>query len=118
MMNGEDQFLQHDLVSRMVKTLLLQPAFMPRPPCRLAGINPSIPQHQRGYRLPLSAKILHGHITSSHQIPQSFVRLAGHPNVGEFSGPEQSRERDGIPPVGLDPLARLARNQGWRNDTA
>jgi hypothetical protein len=117
-MNGEDQFLQHDLVSRVVKTLLLQPAFMPRPPCRLAGINPSMPQHQRGYRLPLAAEILHGHITSSHQIPQSFVRLIGNPHVGEFSGPEQSGERDGIPPVGLDPVARFAGDQRWRNDNA
>ncbi len=38
-----------------------------------------------------------------------------HPNPGQLARPIQPRQRDRVPPVGLDMLARPLRDQGRRN---
>ena len=54
--------------------------------------------------------------TGMDQITDGLVRRIGNPDGGQFTGSVQLGEVDRIPPIGLDPVAGLARDQRWSND--
>ena len=55
---------------------------------------------------------------SPDQIADSLVDHVRHPDPGQLARPMQPRQRDRVPPVGLDPLARPLRDQRRRNHHA
>jgi hypothetical protein len=57
-------------------------------------------------------------LAASHEIPHRFLRFVGHVNRRQFSGAKQPDELDGVPAIGLDPLARPARCQRGGDDLA
>jgi hypothetical protein len=66
--------------------------------------------------LPLAAQVVHGRLAGPYQVAHGFVRFVGHPDGGQFAGPEQASELLGITPISLDPVARLARDQRGCDD--
>ena len=56
--------------------------------------------------------------TRAHEIADRLMSLIRNPHSGQFSGAMQLGEVDRIPPVGLDPISRLARDQRRSNDNA
>ena len=53
-----------------------------------------------------------------HVMADRLMSLIGNPHSGQLSGAMQLGEVDRIPPVGLDPISRLARDQRRSNDDA
>ena len=53
-----------------------------------------------------------------YEIADRLVGLIRNPDRGQFTGSVQLDKVDRIPPVGLDPLVWLARDQRWRDDGA
>ena len=58
----------------------------------------------------------HRRLTRTNDIADRFVGLIRHPDRGQFTGAVQLGKVDRVPPVGLDPLAWLSRDQRWRDD--
>ena len=62
---------------------------------------------------------VHGCIhTRTNQIAKSFVRTIRHPHSRQVAGSVQDRQLLRVPPVGLDPLTWLARNERGRRHRA
>ena len=60
----------------------------------------------------------HGGGSGSDQVAHRLVRRVRHPNRGELARAVQLRQAQRITPVGLHPVARLARDQGRRHHHA
>ena len=60
----------------------------------------------------------HRSLTGSDEITDRLMGLIRHPDRGQFTGAVQLGKVDRVPPVGLDPLAWLSRDQRWRDDGA
>ena len=59
-----------------------------------------------------------GRKTCAYEIADRLVSWIRNPDSGQFSGAMQLGEVDRIPPVGLDPISRLARDQRRSHDDA
>ena len=59
-----------------------------------------------------------GRKTRAYEIADRLMSLIRNPHSGQFSGAMQLGEVDRIPPVGLDPISRLARDQRRNHDDA
>ena len=68
--------------------------------------------------LAFAAQVVGCGFPSPDQIADSLVDHVRHPHSGQFARPMQPRQRDRVPPVRLDPLARPLRDQGRRNNHA
>src|SRR3954454_9653464 len=68
--------------------------------------------------LALLAQVLHSRFPSPHQIANGFVSRVGKPNGRQLGGTMQSGQRERIPTVGLDALARPFRDQRGSEDVA
>jgi len=79
---------------------------------------PAVAQQEAGQLLSRLAQGAHRRLACSDEITDRLMRLIRHPDRGQFTGAVQLRKVDRIPPVGLDPLARLSRDQRWRDDGA
>ena len=64
------------------------------------------------------AQTADGRKTRAYKIADRLMSLIRNPHSGQFPGAMQLGEVDRIPPVGLDPISRLARNQRRSNDDA
>jgi hypothetical protein len=62
--------------------------------------------------------LTHRRLTCTNEITDRFMGLIRIPNRGQFTGAVQLGEVDRIPPIGLDPLAWLSRDQRWCDDGA
>ena len=60
----------------------------------------------------------HGRGSGADQVAHRLVRRIRHPHRRELAGPVQLRQAQRITPVGLHPVARLARDQGRRHHHA
>ena len=56
--------------------------------------------------------------TCAYEIADRLMSLIRNPDSGQFTGAMQLGEVDRIPPVGLDPISRLARDQRRSHDNA
>jgi hypothetical protein len=54
----------------------------------------------------------------TRQVPHRLLFRSGNPHGSEFSGPMKPGQCLGVPPVGLDPVARLLGDQGGRHNAA
>ena len=56
--------------------------------------------------------------TCAHEIADCLMTRIRNPDRGQLTRPMQLGEIDRVPPVGLDPISRLARDQRRSNDDA
>ena len=77
-----------------------------------------MPQQEALQVLARLAEHPHGRGSRPDQVAHRLVRRVRHPNRGELAGPVQLRQAQRITPVGLHPVARLARDQGRRHHHA
>src|SRR5450755_117979 len=64
------------------------------------------------------AQIADRHKTCAYEIADCLMSLIGNPDSGQFPSAMQLGQVERIPPVGLDPISRLARNQRRSHDDA
>ncbi len=101
-----DPFLKDDLLRGMVELLTGEPAPMRQRPVAAAAVNPAVPQQERKKLLALSPKIVRRRLAGAHKIPDRLMSRVGRPHPRQLAGPMQTRQRNRIPTVRLDPLAR------------
>src|SRR4051812_13471271 len=95
-----------------------QPPGMNLGPGPEAGVDPPVTEQKRLQMLALLAQVLHGRFPSPHQIANGFVSRVGNPNGRQLAGAMQSGQRERIPTIGLDALARPFRDQRGSDDGA
>jgi hypothetical protein len=113
-----DIVLQHDLLGWMLEAQCGQPTPIGHGPRRAAGIDPTVPQQEALQVLACFAEHPHGGGPRPDQIAHRFVRRVRHPYGGQLARPMQLRQAQRITPIGLHPVARLARDQGRRHHHA
>jgi hypothetical protein len=74
-------------MSGMLETLLLQPTQVSHRPGRLAGIEPTVLQHEGADLLPMHALRLNGGGTGAHEISHRLMTLVRHPYRRQLSCP-------------------------------
>jgi uncharacterized protein YcbK (DUF882 family) len=78
----------------------------------------AVPQQKRQQLLALAAQVLGGRLARANQIAHRLVKGIRHPHCGQLAGAQQPGQGHRIAPIGLDPLARLLRDQRRRHDRA
>jgi hypothetical protein len=109
--NRVQHLLKGQALCRMREVLPVQPAQVAAFPAGFPLVETPVPKQERGDVLAFAPIIRDRHRARPHQIPHRLVRLVRHPNLRQFPRSEQPRQRLRIPPVGLDPIARPARDQ-------
>ena len=79
---------------------------------------PAVAQQEARQLLSRLAQAAHRRLTCTNEITDRFMGLIRNPDRSQFTGAVQLGKIDRIPPVGLDPLAWLSRDQRWRDDGA
>jgi hypothetical protein len=102
----------------MLELLLLEPAAVPRTPGLLPREPSSVLEHEGADLLLVHPEDLDRGRPSADQVADRFVALVRHPDRGQLASAEQPGQRDRVAPVGLDPIARLPRDQRRRDDRA
>ena len=93
-----------------------QPAAMQLGPGRPA-IVASLAQQKSGKLLARPAQAMHRIEPGAHQIAHRLVPGIGNPHRRQLARPVQPGQAGGIPPVGLDPVARsLGDQRGGHHD--
>jgi hypothetical protein len=113
-----DPLLKDDLLRRMLELLAGQPPPMRQRPMAASTVNPVVPQQEGQQLLALAAKVVSRSLPGADKIAHRLVSRLGRPDACQFARPVQSRQRNRIPPVRLDPLARPFRDQGRRDHHA
>ena len=78
----------------------------------------AVPQQEAGQLLTRLTQRAHRRQTRAHEIADRLMGLIRNPDRGQFAGAVQPRKIYRIPPVGLDPVTGLARDQRRSNDNA
>jgi hypothetical protein len=104
-------FLQDQVLGRMLKGQLCQPARVHQGPRSAAGIDPPVAQEKGLQMLALLAQVRHCRLARPHQLAHGLMPLIRHPDGGQLAGPVQPGQGQGIPAVGLDTLARALGDQ-------
>ena len=102
---------------RLVEPEACQPAPVQLRPGRPVVVA-AVAQQEARQLLSRLAQGAHRRLTCSDEITDRFVGLIRNPDRGQFTGAVQLGKIDRIPPVGLDPLTWLSRDQRWRDDGA
>jgi hypothetical protein len=113
-----ERVLEHDLLGRMREALARQPAPVRQGPMLAAIEDAAVPQQKRQQLLALAAKVLSSRLARPNQIAHRLVNGIRHPHCGQLAGAQQPGQGHRIAPIGLDPLARLLRDQRRRHDRA
>jgi hypothetical protein len=109
--NSINEFLQSDLVRRMIEVLLLKPAEVAHAPRNLARINPPMLQHETTDLLAVHALSFDCRSARANQIAHRFMALVWDPYWRKFSRAKQLCQTHRVSPVGLYPVARLSGDQ-------
>ena len=117
-LDGVDIVLQHDLLGWMREAQRRQPPSIGQGPGGPAGIDPAMPQQEALQMLARLAEHPHGRGSGTDEVAHRLMRRVRHPHRGELAGPVQLRQAQRVTPVGLHPVARLARDQGRRHHHA
>ncbi len=112
-----DAVFQHDMMHGLFELQPGQPAPVHQRPGR-AVVVMAVAQQEAGQLLASLTQRAHRRQTRTHEIADRLMGLIRNPDRGQFTGPMQLGEIDRIPPVGLDPLTGLARDQRRSNDDA
>ena len=89
----------------MVEGLPGQPAPVRQRPMAAPVVDPAMTQEKREQLLPFAAHVVRSGFPGPDQIADGLMDEVWNPDPGQLSRPVQPRQRDGIPPVRLDPLA-------------
>jgi hypothetical protein len=81
-------------------------------------VDPAVPQQEGEQLLALAAQVVGCRLPGPDQVADGLMNGVRHPYPGQLARPMQPRQRDGVPPVRLDPLARPLRDQGRRDHRA
>ena len=81
-------------------------------PMAAAAVNPAVTQQEGKQLLAFAAKVVRRRLARPDKIAHRLMSRVRRPDAGQFAGPVQSRQRDRVAPVRLDPLARPLRDQG------
>jgi hypothetical protein len=114
---GGDAILQHDVMHGLLEAQPGEPAPVHQRPGRAVVVMAVAQQEARQLLASLTQRA-HRRQTRTHQIADRLMCRVRHPDRGQFTGPMQLGEVDRIPPVGLDPLTGLARDQRRSDDHA
>ena len=95
---------------RLLELETRQPAAMQLGPGRPAVVAP-LAQQKSGELLARPAQAVHRVEPRAHQIAHRLVPGIGNPHRRQLARPVQLGQAGGIPPVGLDPVARSLRDQ-------
>ena len=95
----------------MVETLTGKPAPMRQRPVAASAVDAAVPEQEGKKLLALAPEIVSGRLAGPHKIPHRLMSWIGRPDPGQLAGSVQTRQRDRIAPVRLDPLARSFRDQ-------
>jgi hypothetical protein len=77
-----------------------------------------VAQQEGQQLLAFAAKVVGGRFAPPHQVADRLMRRIRRPDSRQLAGPVQSRQRDRVAPVRLDPFARPFRDQGRSNHHA
>ena len=113
-----DRFLKDDLLRGVIELLTGEPTPMRQRPVAAAAVDPAVPEQEGKKLLALPPKIVSRRLAGAHKIPDRLMSRIGRPDPRQFAGPMQTRQRDRIPTVRLDPLARSFRDQRRSNHHA
>jgi hypothetical protein len=105
------------MMYRLVELEACQPAPVQLRPGRSVVV-PAVAQQEARQLLSRLAQAAHRRLTCTNDVADRFMGLIRNPDRGQFTGAVQLGKVDRIPPVGLDPLAWLSRDQRWRDDGA
>ena len=106
-----DAFLKDDLLRGMVELLTGKPAPMRQRPVAASAVDATVPEQEGKKLLALAPEIVSSRLAGPHKIPHRLMSRIGRPDPCQFAGSVQTRQRDRIAPVRLDPLARSFRDQ-------
>jgi hypothetical protein len=84
----------------------------------VAHEGPAMAQQKGKKLLTFLAKILCRGLARPDEITHRFMDGIGHPHRCQFTRAKEPRKRHRVTSVGFDPLARLLRDQRWRDDSA
>jgi len=110
--------LQSDLMSGMVKLLLLQPSQVTSTPRRFPREDATVLEHESAHLLAMHAHGLDRSRAGANEIADCPVAPVRHPHRGEFTGAQQLGERHRIAAVRLQPVTRLPWDQRRCRDHA
>jgi len=113
-----DGVLEDDRLRRVLEPLIGEPAPMRQAPTIAPGEDTAVTQQQRQQLLALLAQVGCGCLARTDEIADGLMHRIRHPHRGQLTGTEQPRKGDRVAPVGLDPIAWLAWDQGRRHDRA
>jgi hypothetical protein len=105
------------MMYRLVELEACQPAPVQLRPGR-SVVMTAVAQQEARQLLSRLAQGAHHRLTCPNEITDRFMRLIRNPDRGQFTGAMQLGKVDRIPPIGLDPLAWLSRDQRWGDDVS
>jgi hypothetical protein len=83
-----------------------------------SAVNPAVPQQKGEQLLALPTKIVSRRLAGADKIAHGLVSGVRRPHARQFAGPMQPRQRNRIPSIRFDPLARPFRNQSRSDNHA
>ena len=111
--DGSDVFLENDLLSRRRADDFGEPAKMCLVPVRFSDIT-DVEAKEKGLEPELGGFQIGDCVLSSPaEVPDCFVFEPGDIDWVQIAGPHETGELNGIAGIGLDPIPRSSRNQGW-----
>jgi hypothetical protein len=75
-------------------------------------------EHEGAHLLAVHAQALHRGGAGPDEVAHRLVALVGHPHGRELAGAQQAGQGGRVPAVGLDPVARLPRDERGRDHDA
>lgn len=91
---------------------------MTQRPVPVGFVRATVAQEKSEKLLASPHQLRHGVDPGAHQITHRLVNLIGHPHRCQVPRAVLQRQLLRVPPVGLDPIARLSSNQRRRSDDA
>ena len=102
-----DAVFQHDVMRRLLESQSGHPATVHQCPRRPIVVT-AMSQEKARELLTGLAQTADGRKTRAYEIADRLMSLIRNPHRGQFTGAMQLGQVDRIPPVGLDPISRLA----------
>ena len=98
--------------------MLAQPGPEPLGPLAAVVVDATVPDEELAEPVPRRGEVLADVVPRPNQVTHRLLVLRRHGDGGELAGPVEPGQLAGVPPVGLDPIARLHRDERRRDDLA
>ena len=105
-----DVLLQHQILGRLLKALVCEPATVRLAPAG-ARVAPPMAQQEALELLPRPPLVTLGQRPHAHQVAHRLMGLVGHPDLDQMTGAQVLRQGHRIAPIGLHPITGLAGDQ-------